>query len=464
MVEPVELLAVRRGSIVAPAGHGKTELIARTAGLGQRTLVLTHTHAGVHALRARLKKVGVAHRACVVDTIASWAARYAGAFPTIGQPPKGIPEGAEWSQVYRGGKDVLSISGVRKVVESSYDRILIDEYQDCDALQHELATALADILPTIVFGDPMQGIFEFTRSSVRWQTDVFPVFPFVATLDEPMRWRDCNIQLGAWIARIRGQLERGEQIDLADGPAKFMQCNDAYEMGALFDGFDEREGSVAAIHCRRGACDQLAKSSKGAYQSIEEIGARRLQQFAGEWDDAQSPTAKVDALKSLLKDTTTSKKLEAGATDTDDDLATGGRVRAAGTALGTSGNPADAVIYIEEVRKHSRVRPFRAELLRDAARTLREVDAGRFGSLRDAATAVRQRVSTSGRGIQKRTVSTPLLLKGLEFDHVVIPDASHFANETFAAAKLFYVAISRARTSLTISSSSRFLTFPVPTT
>ena len=449
---------------MAPAGHGKTELIARTAALGQRTLVLTHTHAGVHALRARLKKVGVAHRACVVDTIASWAARYAGAFPKKGQPPKGTPEGAEWSQVYRGGKDVLSISGVRKVVESSYDRILIDEYQDCDALQHELATALADILPTIVFGDPMQGIFEFTRTSVRWQTDVFPIFPLIATLEEPMRWRGYNVELGAWIALIRGQLERGEQIDLAGAPVTFTVCKDAYEMGALFEGFDEREGSVAAIHCRRGACDQLAKSSKGAYQAIEEIGAKRLQQFAGEWDDAQSPTAKVDALKSLLKDTTTSKKLEDGTTDTDDDLATAGRVRAAQASLGTSGNPADAVTYIEEARKHSRIRPFRGELLRDTVRTLREVDAGRFESVRDAATAVRQRVSTSGRGIQKRTVSTPLLLKGLEFDHVVVPDAAHFTKETFAAAKLFYVAISRARTSLTISSSSRFLTFPVPTT
>lgn len=449
---------------MAPAGHGKTELIARTAALGQRTLVLTHTHAGVHTLRARLKKVGVAHRACVVDTIASWAARYAGAFPTKGQPPKGIPEGAEWSQVYRGGKDVLSISGVRKVIESSYDRILIDEYQDCDALQHELATALADILPTIVFGDPMQGIFEFTRTSVRWQTDVFPIFPLVATLEEPMRWRGYNVELGAWIALIRGQLERGEQIDLAGAPVTFTACKDAYEMGALFDRFDEREGSVAAIHCRRGACDHLAKSSKGAYQSIEEIGAKRLQQFAAEWDDAHSPTAKVDALKRLLKDTTTSKKLEDGAADTNEDLATGGRAHAALAALGTSGFPADAVTYIEEVRKHSRIRPFRGELLRDTARTLREVDAGRFEFLRDAATAVRQRVSTSGRGIQKRTVSTPLLLKGLEFDHVVVPDAAHFTSETFAAAKLFYVAISRARTSLTISSSSRFLTFPVPTT
>ena len=79
-----------------------------------------------------------------------------------------------------------------------------------------------------------------------------------------------------------------------------------------------------------------------------------------------------------------------------------------------------------------------------------------------ATLSIRQRVSNSGRRLPKRTVSTPLLLKGLEFDHVVIPDATHFANERQAQAKLFYVAISRATRSLTISSPERFIQLPVP--
>jgi DNA helicase IV len=70
--------------------------------------------------------------------------------------------------------------------------------------------------------------------------------------------------------------------------------------------------------------------------------------------------------------------------------------------------------------------------------------------------------SNSGRKLPKRTVSTPLLLKGLEFDHVVIPDATHFAHERKAQAKLFYVAISRATRSLTLSSSQRVIQLPPP--
>lgn len=80
----------------------------------------------------------------------------------------------------------------------------------------------------------------------------------------------------------------------------------------------------------------------------------------------------------------------------------------------------------------------------------------------EAAGKIRQRVNNSGRMLPIRTISTPLLLKGLEFDHVIIPDAGHFKKESMAQAKLFYVAISRATRSLTISSSNRWLSLPIP--
>ncbi|WP_299832993.1 ATP-binding domain-containing protein [Pseudomonas sp.] len=68
----------------------------------------------------------------------------------------------------------------------------------------------------------------------------------------------------------------------------------------------------------------------------------------------------------------------------------------------------------------------------------------------------------TGRATVARTISTPLLLKGLEFDHVLIPDAEHYVKQKTAAAKSFYVAISRARHSLTISSKTPILQFPLP--
>ena len=48
MPEAADLIVMGNAAIVAPAGHGKTEIIANVAALGRRALILTHTHAGVH--------------------------------------------------------------------------------------------------------------------------------------------------------------------------------------------------------------------------------------------------------------------------------------------------------------------------------------------------------------------------------------------------------------------------------
>ena len=79
-----ELLArAERASVVAPAGCGKTELIVRAveATPSGRALVLTHTHAGVRALRERLARRGVRRDCARVDTIAGWCLRMAAAYP-----------------------------------------------------------------------------------------------------------------------------------------------------------------------------------------------------------------------------------------------------------------------------------------------------------------------------------------------------------------------------------------------
>lgn len=464
MIDPKSLLGVRRGSVVAPAGHGKTELIARLTGLGGRTLVLTHTHAGVHALRARMVRLGIDPRAAAVDTLASWASRYTAAFPALGKPLGRMPVGGEWGLLYTGGLDVLSASPVRDVIAASYDRVLVDEYQDCDLGQHALVIALAEQLPTIVFGDHMQGIFGFGGNpSVSWESDVFPSFPLLAKLEEPMRWQKSNPYLGEWIAHARHQLEYGQPVDLTGGPAIFLPCDDEYDLSPLFHELEESRESIAAIHCRRGTCDQLAKSSKAAYQAIEDIACKTLQEFGAAWDQS-SNSDREGLLRELVNVAVTSKKLKAGESETDQDEEIRARISASYGQLRLTGNPYEAVNVLSALRLHSRIRTFRAELIRDTTKALTALADGKYPTLAHSAFAIRQRVSHMGRHLPKRTVSTPLLLKGLEFDRVSIPDAVHFNNEKDqrARAKLFYVAISRARSSLVISSSSPAVSFPIP--
>lgn len=461
MTEPAEVLGLTRRSIVAPAGHGKTELIARAAGLGRRTLVLTHTHAGVHAIKARLKRLSVPAGTVVVDTIASWANRYAYAFPNRSQVPNASipPPRGQWSAVNQAAARVLTSPIVHRVIQASYDRVFVDEYQDCDGLQHAIASNLSCIVPTVVFGDPMQGIFEFVPESIRWSAEVLPFFTEAAELTEPHRWKDANPDLGHWIAQTRAKLMAGEPIDLRNGPITYLPVADAFDMGLFFDGMDARNGSVAAIHCNRGLCNRLAQATRGAFQSLEEIAAARLTEFAQAWDRATTPLERRNALASMMNDgiVRSDHIPEEGL-----DPSFQSNLDQAWQALAASGSPRDAVAVLRREREHPQSRTFRSDLLNDARRALDEVDAGRHEQLTLAAEAMRQRLSHSGRPAIARTLSTPLLLKGLEFDNVLVPDAAHFVRERTAQAKLFYVAISRARYSLTIASSEPVLRFPVP--
>lgn len=464
MLEAVDLIGLRNAAVVAPAGHGKTEIIAKVAALGGRALVLTHTHAGVHAIRARFKRMGVSKGRVAVDTIAGWSMRYAHAFPRVAQPPVRTPQGAEWDQLYRGATMALSIMAVREVVAASYDRILIDEYQDCNGLQHELAVALSEIVPTLIFGDSMQGIFEFAGATLSWDGLIHTNFPFAGTLETPHRWAGKNPGLGQWIAETRVKLMRGEPIDLVDPRITYRESTDAFDMATLFEGIDAKEGSFAAIHCNKAICYKMAKATHGGYQAIEEIAANRLRVFATEWDQATDGAGRLRAIISLCSDCFHQKRINAGEALDPSGEAILAALRELAPDL-SNGNGAEAAFrFLGLSRRHPNWKLFRSELWHDAERAVAEIAAERAETMVAATDSVRQRVSYSGRKLPKRTVSTPLLLKGLEFDHVVIPDATHFSNERLAQAKLFYVAISRATRSLTISSSQRVLRFPAPST
>lgn len=462
MPEASDFAAFGNASIVAPAGHGKTEIIAKIAGLGRRALILTHTHAGVHAIRARLKRLRIPYAKVSVDTVAGWSMRYAHAFPSIAKPPAGMPQGAEWDQLYRGVTHALGIRAAREVVAASYDRVLIDEYQDCGRTQHDLAITLSGIVPTLVFGDPMQGIFEFAGATLNWDEEVYPHFPLAGTLDTPHRWHEKNADLGVWIGETRARLLRGEPIDLWDDRITYRPSSDAFDMATLFEGIDGKEGSFAAIHCRKGICYGLARAASGGYQAIEEMAGNRLRQFSDSWDRAPNAAGRFQAIKSLIRECLQERPLAEGEVVEPDDTV----IEAALTELTPSlaaGNGCEAASHFMLLsRRHSRWKLFRSELWRDTERALAEVAAGRAETMAAAAATVRHRVSMSGRRLPTRTVSTPLLLKGLEFDHVVIPDAAHFEREQQAQAKLFYVAISRATRSLVISSPDRFVSFPRP--
>jgi superfamily I DNA/RNA helicase len=460
MPEPEDLLRVDRGAVVAPAGHGKTELIAKVAALGRRTLVLTHTNAGIQAIRARLKRLRVPQSSVAVDTISGWSLRYAHGFPGIARPPEDMPQGAQWDDVHRGVFAALGVPAVRQVVEASYDRILIDEYQDCNGPQHELATALSGIAPTIVFGDPMQGIFEFAGATLSWDGEIHRQFPLVGELETPHRWRDKNPELGEWIMDARRRLMRGDRVEFG-GPVSYRQATNAFDMGALFESIEGREGTVAAIHCNKRICYGVAAAARGGYQAIEEMAARTMTDFAGRWDASPEAPRRLAAIRWLFSEAFAVQKLAEGEAPPAEEAPVNEAIQAAAAAMAEDG-PRAALEILTLSRKLPRWRLHRQELLRDVERAISEVAASRCETMLEATARVRDRASVVGRKLPRRTVSTPLLLKGLEFDHVVVPDATHFGSERNAQPKLFYVAISRPIRSLTITGTQDFVQLPAP--
>ena len=74
----IDLLDVDLGTVTAPAGCGKTHLIADALSrhVGPKPiLVLTHTNAGVAALRSRLERSRVPSSVYRLTTIDGWAMR-----------------------------------------------------------------------------------------------------------------------------------------------------------------------------------------------------------------------------------------------------------------------------------------------------------------------------------------------------------------------------------------------------
>src|SRR5262249_34962371 len=80
----LNLLDVERGLVVAPAGCGKTQLIADAVGRHVQPrpiLILTHTNAGVVALRGRLNRAKVPTSRYRLMTLDGWALRLSTMFP-----------------------------------------------------------------------------------------------------------------------------------------------------------------------------------------------------------------------------------------------------------------------------------------------------------------------------------------------------------------------------------------------
>ncbi|WP_242352350.1 MULTISPECIES: UvrD-helicase domain-containing protein [unclassified Anaeromyxobacter] len=452
-----------RGHVVAPAGCGKTQLIALAVRQesGKPQLVLTHTHAGVHAIRRRMNLLGVPANAYRLDTIAGWGLALASAYPRTSRLLDTDPVGAGWNEVYDAAARALRAPALRAVVRASYAGAYVDEYQDCTVRQHEMVLALADVLPCRVLGDPLQGIFDFRdEPSIDWDQHVFREFALVGTPRVAYRWKSRNPSLGEWVGAARTAIEADEVLKIGPGtPVRWVPVDNEKEQVRLYYSAANRQGTTVIVRCYPQQCANTARRLTGTFSVIETVELEDLVEVAKILDAAKGTVAAaavLDYVAGCVTGLTTevrSRIVRAIAGKTRKPLPLDLQPSlAALRELESSCTPDSALAAVDALCADRTV--FRRDALRAFRRTLQQKRADAEVSYREAARRVRNRARGGGAQVPRLGIGTTLRIKGLEFDHAIVVIDPR--GRTFDRRNL-YVALTRGCQSLTVVSSSPFV-------
>lgn len=471
VVPSSQVLHARLGLVVAPAGCGKTQLLAdvlKSSSDEKPRLVLTHTNAGVGALRARLQRASVPRTAYRLSTIDGWALRLASMFPmrsgisaaalTLSNPKSDYP------QVREAAAALLHDGHITECLLASYSGLLVDEYQDCSVRQHQIVCYASGALPTCLVGDHMQAIFGLSTQDplVPWET-VQSVFPTLLELNKPWRWvRSGCEDLGRWLLVARQALENRQSVDLRSAPKHVKHIS------LLGDGTDHAKILNAAKWTGRGSKDgvliigdslnpssrhQLASAIQGAVV-VEPVELRHMVDFFRVFDVKSSNA--LDGLLSFAESLMTGlrrmqllKRVERlmGHTARKEPS----DIEAAAVRFEISKDSKVAAELLMTLKNDPSVRIYRPTVLQASIRTFLTSAASTL-DLHQASIQIREQYRAFGRPLPPRAVGSTLLLKGLEAGAVVIVNADELD------AHNLYVALTRGSKAVVVCSASPVLT------
>lgn len=443
--------ATARSYLEAPAGYGKTETIAEaTACCDGKQLILTHTHAGVDSIRKRLKSKGVKPNAYRLETISAWCLRLVAAYPVSSKCS--ASDDPEWSNIYGGVEELLKLSGIKQIVSASYSGVIVDEYQDCTEAQHRVIELLSGLLPVRIVGDPLQGIFGFRGEVlVNWDTLIYPQYNPLPPLMTAWRWEGHNVALGNWLADSRNRLKANQSPDYTTSAATYLKVGDEEARRKAIHNVKVADGETLVVLVKfPNEAHSFAQKFPG-FTSMEEIECKELIKACKEWKSKsgcalmvsviqfvqQCCTAPDQDLKTVLR-RLAEDKLEGIGKLVPKELTE--KLEAFGSGMTIS----DAMDLCFVLSKLKGRRMYRSELFYAMIQTLRLHARKPDLDFVEAARQVRDRVSHGGRKQVVRLVSRVLLVKGLEYDHVIVLDPSNLSNCEL------YVALTRARKSLTV--------------
>lgn len=459
-----------KGYVTAPAGYGKTHLIAESVKASvelQPQLILTHTYAGVDSIRKKMQKMGVPGSKYNVDTIASWSLRFCLNYPITSKWNNAAPTNREWSKLYTACSALLNKPFALHIIQSTYAGLYVDEYQDCSEQQHVLIDSLSENLPTRLLGDPMQAIFDFSDSPVNWKHSVYPQYKKLGELQTPWRWNEAGSkELGAWLDRARKSLQAGEKISLQDQlpeNIKFHKLDiDDHKSSGRFNLFyraRQESGSVIAIRSgdarSKHKNHSLAKMLGGSFSSIEEVEGKDLVSFINKLEAQPSHEKRLllsieFATKCLTNvNNTLPAATKRGEYSKQTKATKYPEVLNAANRYLENSNPENLKNLLNTIRATPDTALYRRDLLNRLIAVLNLNIEQPDLSLREALQRFQNEFRHSGRPLAlNKLLGTTLLVKGLEFDHAIVLNADNMTP------KDLYVALTRGSKTLTIVSST----------
>ena len=464
--------------IIAPAGYGKTHTIMECLQISKenkKSLILTHTHAGVASLKEKMRKGGINPKKYVIDTISSFALQFTNAFHIN---KLAVPKPEAGSDYFNfaiiTASKLFGSQPLKIVIKSSFSKLIVDEYQDCTGLQHKMILALSEILPTHIFGDPLQGIFEFRNNALvdmGSDEEMQGLNQNEQTLDTPWRWHQYGaVDLGRALGQIRTLLLNRRSINLnafhpqinviIDAENNFLSPRTESKRIIWQELNDKTIESLLILHPNSTSVNPRITfvQQYSVVRLIESIDDKNYYKFSNDFDNqtGQNLISKIiDFAKAVSSKTEINKWFNDNGLlknkRSPEDKIISKKLQSTIDLILEQKSFDNIGILISDLLRLPENKCFRVELKKDMLRALELAYVEKITAY-EAMKKNRDILRRVGRNIKGKCIGTTLLTKGLEFDVVIVLNAHLFTNP-----KHLYVALTRASKKLIIISENPVL-------
>lgn len=471
MFDYPNFISKSKSLLIAPAGYGKTHAISESLNhTNGKQLILTHTHAGISSIKEKLRKSGILFENFNVETISSFAQKYVLAFYSKKEE---IPDQEDSKKYYpfiiKEANNIVNLKPVGSIISTTYSGLFVDEYQDCTEEQHKFVCSLANLFPTRLLGDHLQGIFDFNGIRLV-DLDGESMKDFIEnqfTLTKPWRWyNNKRKDLGDDLNSLRGKLLKNESIDLRHYKSietYIIKEEDLYTFDNFYiSKFWEilNKDSPLIIHPDSTSINPrlaLIKKFKNSFSLLESIDDKDFYSFSKAIDNSNSDNA-VSIVLHISKKIFKKSELSIWFNDNgvknkqkQEDKILVEPLKNNFVSLKSEFSLLIVADSLSKIKNLLKITCYRNELLKSIIGAIEEAHSNEI-TVYDSMINKRNIIRRTGKKIYGNCIGTTLLTKGLEFDTVVLINAHKYRSP-----KHLYVALTRASKRLIVFTNNPIL-------